>query len=191
MKRVNWRERERERKKTFGDDDRHSLVGVPRAVCVTHKSLNHKKHTIAAKPCLKLSAKAFSSVDSAPSTQTFGHAQKNTPRKDSFFRPWWPFSPLLFLIYFDDVFCLLPSDFFDKKNERKMRIKAKRRKEEKVNFLPWTFWFWRTSEAMKSEKKKTTGKAQKGSKEDTERKEMRDEESRKKERWWADATNVP
>ena len=25
-------------------DDKHSLAGVPRAVCVTHKSVNHKKH---------------------------------------------------------------------------------------------------------------------------------------------------
>ena len=46
-------ERVRERQRTHGDDDKHSLAGVPRAVCVTHKSLNHKKHTIAAKPCLK------------------------------------------------------------------------------------------------------------------------------------------
>ena len=38
-------------KTKHGDDEKHSLAGVPRAVCVTHKSLNHKKHTIAAKLC--------------------------------------------------------------------------------------------------------------------------------------------
>ena len=41
---------EREREKTLGDDDKHSLAGVPRAVCVTHKSLNRKKHNSAARP---------------------------------------------------------------------------------------------------------------------------------------------
>ena len=35
------------------DDDKPSLADVPRAVCVTHKSLNHKEQTAAAKPCLK------------------------------------------------------------------------------------------------------------------------------------------
>ena len=42
IKRVNM---ERERERTYGDDAQHSLADDPRAVCVTHKSLNHKKHT--------------------------------------------------------------------------------------------------------------------------------------------------
>ena len=31
--------------RTYVDDAQHSLADYPRAVCVTHKSLNHKKHT--------------------------------------------------------------------------------------------------------------------------------------------------
>ena len=31
--------------RTYVDDAQHSLADDPRAVCVTHKSLNHKKHT--------------------------------------------------------------------------------------------------------------------------------------------------
>ena len=31
--------------RTYGDDAQHSLADDPRAVCVTHKSLDHKKHT--------------------------------------------------------------------------------------------------------------------------------------------------
>ena len=38
-------ERERERERTNGDDAQHPLADDPRAVCVTHKSLNHTKHT--------------------------------------------------------------------------------------------------------------------------------------------------
>ena len=72
-----------EREKTEGDDDKHSLADVPRAVCVTHNSLNHKKHTTAAKPSQKSSAK-FSLVDSGPPTQTFSHAQKHANKRPPF-----------------------------------------------------------------------------------------------------------
>ena len=34
-----------ERGRTYGDDAQHSLADDARAVCVTNKSLNHKKHT--------------------------------------------------------------------------------------------------------------------------------------------------
>ena len=46
-------------------------------------SLNHKKQTIAAEPCLNIQTDAFSFVDSGPSTQTFSHAQI-TPTRTSF-----------------------------------------------------------------------------------------------------------
>ena len=137
MKRVNWREWERE---THGDDDKHSLAGVPRAVCVTHKSLNHKKHTTAAKPCLKTISQGillvwFSSINSDL------RSCSKTRQEKTFFRPWWPLSPLPSLIYFDDVFCLLPSDLLHKKNVRKMRIKTKKWKEEKWIFCHEHFDF--------------------------------------------------
>ena len=83
-RRVNMRRIRVEREKTEGDDDKHSLAGVPRAVCVTHKSLSHKKHTIAAKPSQKSSAKGLSFVDSGPSTQTFSHAQKHANKRPPF-----------------------------------------------------------------------------------------------------------
>ena len=75
---------ERERERRQGDDDKHSLEDVPRVVCVTHKSLDHKKHTGAAKPSLESSAKALSLVDSGPPTQTFSHAQKHANKKTPF-----------------------------------------------------------------------------------------------------------
>ena len=73
-----------EREETLGDDDKHSPADVPRAVCVTHKSLNCKKHNSAAKPSQKSSAKAFSLVDSGPSTKTFSHAQKHANKRPPF-----------------------------------------------------------------------------------------------------------
>ena len=85
MEREREERKERERESGGRDDDQHSLAGVPRAVCVTHKSLNHKKHIIAAQPSQKSSAKAFHLVESGPSTQTFGHAEKHA-NKRPFFR---------------------------------------------------------------------------------------------------------
>ena len=76
-------------------------------------SLNHKKHTIAAKPCLNIWTDAFSLVDSGPSTQTFSHAQI-TPTRNLLFRSWWPFPPLRSLISLGDVSCPLPSDLLGK-----------------------------------------------------------------------------
>ena len=70
-----------EREKTSGDYDKHPPADVPRAVCVTHKSLNHKKHTIVAKPSPKSSVMALSLVDSGPSTKTFSHAQKHANKR--------------------------------------------------------------------------------------------------------------
>ena len=53
-----------------------------RQLSVSHnKSLNHKKHTIAAKPSPESSAKALSLVDSGPPTQTFSHAQKHANKR--------------------------------------------------------------------------------------------------------------
>ena len=100
-------------------------------------SLNHKKHTIAAKPCLNRKTDAFSLVDSAPSTQTFSHAQI-TPTRDLLFRSWWPFPPLPSLNSLGDVSCPLPSDRSpwqdirskkkEKKNENKKQGNEKRKK---------------------------------------------------------------
>ena len=47
-------------------------------------SLNHKKHTVAAKHCLNRKTDAFSLVDSGPSTQTFSRAQKHTNKRPPF-----------------------------------------------------------------------------------------------------------
>ena len=70
--------------RTWGDD-KQSLADDPQAVCVTHKSLSHKKHTIAAKPSLKKSADAFSlSCSKKPTKDPF------------FFRSWWPFPTTAF-----------------------------------------------------------------------------------------------
>ena len=93
-------------------------------------SLNHKKHTIAAKPCLNRKTDAFSLVDSGPATQTFSHAQI-TPTRDLLFRSWWPFPPLLSLISLGEVSCPLPSDLLcktsgEKKGEEKMKIKTRK-----------------------------------------------------------------
>ena len=76
-------------------------------------SLNHKKHTVAAKPCLNIRIDAFSLVNSGPSTQSFSHAQI-TPTRDFLFRSWWPFPPLPSLISLGDVSCPLPSDLLGK-----------------------------------------------------------------------------
>ena len=124
-------ELERVRERTHGDDDKHSLAGVPRAVCVTHKSLCQKKHTTAAKPCLKTISQGillgwFSSINSDL------RSCSKTRQEKTFFRPCGPLSPLLSLIYFDDVFCLLPSDLLHLKNVRKIRIKTKIWKKEKI-----------------------------------------------------------
>ena len=101
-------------------------------------SLNHKKHTIAAKPCLNRKTDAFCLVDSGPSTQSFSHAQI-TPTRDFLFRSWWPFPPLLSLISLGDVSCPLPSDLLgktlgEKRERRKNENKNKEMKREKVIF---------------------------------------------------------
>ena len=161
---------------------------VSRGLSVSHMCHSIRRNTTAAKRCLKLSAKAFSSVDSAPSTQPFGHAQKHV-KKRLFFQTLVTILITAFTHFFGDVFCLLPSVFLHKKNERKMRIKTKRWKEEKMNFLPWTFCFWRTSEAKKSEKKKLKkNKRVKGR--HWKKRDERWREEKKGERW-TDATNVP
>ena len=100
-------------------------------------SLNHKKHTIAAKPCLNRQTDTFSLVDSGPATQTFSHAQI-TPTRDLLFRSWWPF-PLLSLISLGDVSCPLPSDPFgktlgEKRERRKNENKNKEMKRENSVF---------------------------------------------------------
>ena len=101
-------------------------------------SLNHKKHTIASKPCLNRKTDAFSLVDSGQSTQTFSHAQI-TPTRDLLFRSWWPFPPLPSLISLGDVSCPLPSDLLGntlgkKKGRRKNENKNKEMKREKMIF---------------------------------------------------------
>ena len=118
-------------------------------------SLNHKKHTIAAKPCLNKKTDAFSLVDSEPSTQTFSHAQI-TPTRDLFFRSWWPFPPLLSIISLGDVSCPLPSDLLGKtwgaKKKRKEKWKKnKEMKREKGDFPQWNSYF---EEQLKQRHKK-------------------------------------
>ena len=99
------REREKHQKMTTGLHKRMS-----RGLSL---SLNHKKRTVAAKPCLNIKIDAFSLVNSGPSTQSFSHAQI-TPTRDVLFRSWWPFPPLLSLISLGDVSCPLPSDLLGK-----------------------------------------------------------------------------
>ena len=138
------RERERE---TWGDDERHSLADVPRAVCVTHKWLNHKKHTIAAKPSLKLSAKTFPLVDC--------HAKKRANK-----RP--PFQTLVTILttafthfswwrVLSSAIRSLDKTWGEKKRTGNVR-KNKEMKRRRSGFC--AIFFWRTSEAKKSEKKK-------------------------------------
>ena len=129
-----------ESEKTKGDDDKHSPADVPRAVCVTHKSLNHKKHTIVAKPSPKSSAMALSLVDSGPSTKTFSHAQKHANK-----RP--PFQTLVtishhrlhpFLLVTCFVFCHkrereTQTEIKIKRTSGEMREKKKVRKAKEMN----------------------------------------------------------
>ena len=80
------------------------------------------------------------------------------------------------------VFCHQIS--FTRKNERKVRIKTKKWEKEKMNFQPWTLWFWRTSEAKKSEKnnwKRTKGVKGRHWKKKDER--WREEKKRKEMGW--------
>ena len=83
------------------------------------------------------------------------------------------------LIYFGDVFCLLPSDLFHKKKREESENKNQEMRKGKMNFLPWTFWFWIA--VKRRNQKKNNWKRTQGSKEDIDRKEMRDEERRRKE----------
>ena len=112
----NW-----ERERTYGDDAQHSLAAVPRAVCVSHKSLNHKKHTIATKLCLQIISQGilfgwFSSINS-----DLRSCSKNTPRKDSQI---YVTTPTIGFTLFSwwRVLCLLPSDLRDKAYGEKKSI---------------------------------------------------------------------
>ena len=107
-----------EREGTLGDDDKHSPADVPRAVSVTQKSLNHKKHTIAAQPSQKSSAKAFSLVDSGPPTQTFSHAQKTRQQETSFSDIGDHSHHCLHSFLLVTCFCPLLSDPLDKNTRR-------------------------------------------------------------------------
>ena len=133
--------------RTWGDD-KQSLADDPQAVCVTHKSLSHKKHTIAAKPSLKKSADAFSLSCS------------KKPTKDPFFQILVTIShhclhSFLLMTCFVSYHQISLTKHEERwKKTRNMRIKARRWKEEKVIF-PWRkILIRRTSEAKKSEKKK-------------------------------------
>ena len=105
VKRVNTK-----RTKTQREKLKDMMTSLHKQLSV---SLNHKKHTIASKPCLNRKTDAFSLVDSGPSTQTFSYAQI-TPTRDLLFRSWWPFPPLLSLNSLGDVSCPLPSDLLGK-----------------------------------------------------------------------------
>ena len=116
-------------------EDKPSLAGVP------DKSVNHQKHTVA-EPLPKISSRRTQSPWLTLVHQLrLSVMLKNTPTKDFFFIPWWPFPPFASLFSLDDVFCHLPSDLRDlrRKNDRKMT--KGNEKMKKVNFLPWkTYW---------------------------------------------------
>ena len=191
-----------ETEKTKGDDDKHSPADVPRAVCVTHKSLNHKKHTIAAKPSQKSSAKAFSMVDSGPSTQTFGHAEKHANK-----RP--PFQTLLTILTIGFThfswWRVLSSairspwqNHEERKKDRKHENKTRKWKEEKWIFCHENFDFGEKSKQRSQKSVRKIGKRTKG-----QRKTLTEHfflqwgfpkkkrKAEKKGERWLDATDVP
>ena len=108
-------------------EDKPSLAGVPLAVCVTDKSVNPKKHTIA-EPLHKI----FSRRTQSPWLTLVHQLRpsvmlKNTPTKDFFFIPWWPFPPLASLFSLDDVFCHLPCDLRDLRRIKDREMKRWKR----------------------------------------------------------------
>ena len=181
----------------------HSLAGVPRAVCVTHKSLNHKKHTIGAQPSQKSSVKALSLVDSGPSTQTFGHAQKHANKRPPFQTlltiPTIGFTHFSWWRVLSSAIRSPWEKHEERKKDRKHENKNKKMKRGKMNFLPWNFWFWRTIEAKKSEKCSKNWKKNKKAKKDIHRTFFYNEaflkknkkKRRKKGERRLDATDVP
>ena len=112
-------------------------------------SVSHTSHWITRNTllppnlALKKWADAFSLVDSGPPTQTFSHAQKNTPTRDLFFKPWWPFPLLPSLISLDGVFVpwrLVPCrNMRREKKSRNMR-KIKETKRRKSDFPAMIFF---------------------------------------------------
>ena len=88
-------------------------------------SLNHKKHTSAAKPCQNIISRrillgSFWSINS-----DLQSCLKTMPTRDLLFRSWWPFPPLPSLISLGDVSCPLPSDLLGKTLGEKKKEKKK------------------------------------------------------------------
>ena len=118
------------------------------AVCVTHKSLNHKKHTISAQTGLKLSAKAFSLVDC--------HAQKRANKSPPFQTlvtiPTTAFTHFCWWRVWSSA---IRSPWQNMRREKKrtgnMRIKARRWKEEEVVFAQCFFF----EEQVKQKRRET------------------------------------
>ena len=147
-----------EGERTWGDDAKHSLADVARAVCVTHKSLNHKKHTIAAKPCLKSISQSillvwFSSINSDLQSCSKKHTKK------ILFQTLVTILTIAFTHLFWWRFLSSAIRSPSQENERKMRIKTKKWKAEKVNFCHEHFDL---EEHVKRRNQKKTGKEQKG-----------------------------
>ena len=115
---------------------------MTRRLSVSHTSqLNHKKHTIAAKPCRKMISRRillfwFRSINS--DLRSCSNKKKTT--RDLFFSDLGDhFPPLPSLISVDDVLCLLPSDLLDKtwgemKEDKKHENKSKEMKWGKSDF---------------------------------------------------------
>ena len=127
---------------------------------------------------------------------------KNTPTKDPFFRPCWPFPPLASLISLGDVFCPLPSDHLDRntrrdKKDRKHESKNKEVKRGKNEFSAMKFLILKNNRSKEVRKVfKKLEKEQKGKERHLHNISshgafIRKKEKKKKSETWHDATDVP
>ena len=123
-------------------------------LCHTHKSVNHKKHTIPAKPNLKIISRRillgwFWSINSDLRSCSKIRQQK------TFFRLWWPFTPLASLFSLDDVFFVSCHQIFvTRPKEKKGSIKWEKKNKEMKRGIRWFSAMkknWRTIEAKKPE----------------------------------------
>ena len=166
--------------------DKPSPVDVVRAVCVTHTSHSITGNTPLLPNLVQNNQPRHSPWLILVHQLTPSVMLKNTPTKETLFRPWWPLHHWLhsFLLMTCFVLChqISLANRRREKGRRNMRI-TKEMKRGRKWFFTVKIWFWRISDAKKSKKKeKTIGEEQEGQRKTLNEKRWGDEERGEKRR---------